>query len=77
MIKDLSVELHVPFGGLIEHALQLGAEEIADALKDPTERELLRDHVIEVHRSQRPTGDHTRYDEDATAWLDREKSPPF
>ena len=77
MMKDLSTQLNVLLGGLVEHALQLGAEQIADALKDPAERERLRDHIIEVHRKQRPTGDMARYDEDATAWLDEKRNRQF
>jgi hypothetical protein len=77
MMKNLSAQLHVPFSGLIEHALQLGAEQIADALKDPVERELLRDHIIEMHRSQRPSGDPNRYDEDVTTWLDEKRARHF
>ena len=77
VMKELSVQLNAPFGGLLEHALQLGAEQIAKASRDPDQREILRDHIVEVHREQRPTGEMAGYDEDATAWLDAKRNRQF
>ena len=68
-LKMMSDQVHVPLFSLAEHALQLGAIQIAEANKDPEERENLRRHLTETHVGMRTIEKVARYDEEAAETL--------
>jgi hypothetical protein len=76
-LKLLADQLHVPLFSLAEHALQLGAIQIAKANKSPEEREELRSHLTEVHVGMRTIEKISRYDEEASEILNIERERRF
>lgn len=48
-VKFLAIILKVPRYVITEHLIQVGSYHIAQALKDPGEREELEKHLIDVH----------------------------
>lgn len=72
-LKSLSDQIHVPLFALAEHALQLGAMQLADANNNPEEREILRRHLTEVHVEMRTIEKVARYDAEAADVLKLER----
>jgi hypothetical protein len=76
-MKELATKLNVPMFALLEHALQLGAIEITEAIVNPEEREILRTHIVDVHAGQRLVEKVANYDKEAAEWLDRQRQRQF
>jgi hypothetical protein len=76
-LKSLSDQIHVPLFALAEHALQLGAMQLADANNNPEEREVLRRHLTEVHVEMRTIEKVARYDAEAADVLKLERIRRF
>lgn len=68
-LKLLSDQLHVPLFALAEHALQLGAMQLADAYNNPGERDELRRHLTENHVEMNTIEKVSRYDAEAAATM--------
>jgi hypothetical protein len=76
-LKKEADGLHVPLFALAEHCLQLGAIQLQQALKDPEEREELRQHLVEDHVQKRTIEKISRYDQGAADWLADERRRRF
>ena len=72
-IKKLAGDIHAPIFSLAEHALELGMIQIKEALTDPEEREALRDHLMDIHVTDRTIEKIDRYDKQAGDDLEVER----
>jgi hypothetical protein len=67
--KALAQKLHVDLYVIAEHAFQLGLIDIASALKEPEETELLREHLNEEHAIKHLVESVSKYDAEAAGYV--------
>lgn len=67
--KALAQKLHVDLYVIAEHAFQLGLIDIASAMKDPEETELLREHLNEEHVIEHLVESVSKYDAEAAGYI--------
>jgi hypothetical protein len=67
--KALAKQLYVDLGVVAEHAMQLGLMDIAAAMKDPQEMEMLRKHLHEEHTIKSLVESLSQYDAEAAGYL--------
>ena len=67
--KALAQKLHVDLYVIAEHAFQLGLTDIAHAMKDPEETELLREHLNEEHVIKHLVESISKYDVEAAGYI--------
>jgi hypothetical protein len=67
--KLLAKKLHFDLYVIAEHAIQLGLMDIAAAMKDPEELEMLREHLNEEHVIEHLVESVSKYDEEAAVYI--------
>ena len=72
-VNKIAGDIHAPIFSVAEHALDLGMIQIGEAMKDPEEREALRDHLMDVHVTDRTIEKIARYDKEAAEDLTTER----
>jgi hypothetical protein len=61
--------LHVDLYVVAEHAMQLGLMDIKEAMKDPGEREILRQHLHDEHTMKHLVESVSKYDTEAAEYI--------
>jgi len=67
--KVLAKKLHVDLCVIAEHALQLGLMDVAAAMQDPGETEMLREHLNEEHIIKHLVESVSKYDAEAAGYI--------
>ncbi len=67
--KVMAKELHVDLCIIAEHALQLGLMDVATAMKDPEELEMLREHLNKEHVINHLVESVSKYDAEAARYI--------